>query len=249
MNQRICELTVPHAANAAGPQGKILANKLREALPQLPDMVLARTKHIDETILAEAKVEQIVMVGAGLDMRPYRLAEHFPEATFFELDLPEMIQERERVLTDSKLSQLKRHSVPANFLNENLCEVLVTHPAYDCSKPTAFIYEGCSMYFDSDKNRDLLNQLSDATTNPNSYVWADFVTTDVIENGSGRSEVTEFLRRMDALGETFIFGVDDPSQYLAQCGWGQSRFISSREYLAAEDTIFDVYQFSIGRKQ
>ena len=239
----------PHAASAAGPQGKILADKLRQALPQLPDMVLARTKHIDETILAESKVEQIVMVGAGLDMRPYRLAEHFPEATFFELDLPEMIQERERVLDGSKLSNLRRHSVSANFLNENLCEVLTNQPAYDRSKPTAFIFEGCSMYFTNEKNRELLKQLSDATDSPESYVWADFVTTDVIENGSGRSEVTAFLTRMNALGETFIFGVDDPSQYLVECGWAKSQFVSSRDYLQAEDSIFDVYQFSIGRKQ
>jgi methyltransferase (TIGR00027 family) len=238
----------PHAASAAGPQGKILADKLRQALPQLPDMVLARTKHIDETILSESKVEQIVLVGAGLDMRPYRLKDHFPSVEFFELDLPEMLDERERVLVDSKLSDVNRHAVPANFLTQDLCEVLTSYPEFDRSKPTAFIYEGCSMYFTNEKNRELLTQLSSATANPDSYLWSDFVTTEAIENSSGRAEVTAFLKRMDALGESFIFGVDDPGEYLQNCGWGSTRFVSSREYLNAEDPIFNVYQFCIGRK-
>lgn len=239
----------PHAATAAGPQGKILAEKLRRELPQLPDMVLARTRHIDETILTETPVQQIVLVGAGLDMRPYRVAGHFSDVVFFELDLPEMLEERERVLAETKLSNVKRHAIPANFLTQDLCEVLTSDPSFDRDKPTAFIYEGCSMYFDDQKNCEILTQLSSATTNGDSYIWADFVTTEAIENVSGRAEVTAFLEQMDALGETFIFGVDDPGEYLNDCGWTTNRFVSSRDYLKAEDPIFDVYQFSIGRKQ
>lgn len=239
----------PHAATAAGPQGKILADKLRQALPQLPDMVLARTKHIDETILSESKVEQIVLVGAGLDMRPYRVANHFPDITYFELDLPEMLEERERVLRESKLSNVVRHSIPANFFTQDLCEALTSHPAFDRNKATAFVYEGCSMYFDDQKNREILTQLSMATANSDSYLWADFVTTEAIENSFGRPEVTAFLQRMSAIGETFIFGIDDPQEFLDDCGWGPANFVSSRDYLKAEDPIFDVYQFSVGRKR
>ena len=239
----------PHAASAAGPQGKILADKLRRELPQLPDMVLARTKHIDETISAAAHVQQIVLVGAGLDMRPYRVASHFPDVAFFELDLPEMLEERERVLAETKLSNINRHAIPANFLTQDLGEVLTGDPVFDRDKPTAFIYEGCSMYFDDLKNREILTQLSTATNHADSYLWADFVTTEAIENSSGRAEVAAFLKQMDALGETFIFGVDDPGEYLNDCGWTTSQFVSSRDYLQAEDPIFNVYQFSIGRKK
>ena len=40
----------PHAVIAAGPHGQLLAARLRKALPQLTDMVIARTQHIDHTI-------------------------------------------------------------------------------------------------------------------------------------------------------------------------------------------------------
>ena len=81
----------------AGPHGELLANHLHEILPQLKDMVLSRSQHIDELIQQVPDLKQVVLVGAGLDMRSIRHAADLPDVTFFEVDLPEMIAERERV--------------------------------------------------------------------------------------------------------------------------------------------------------
>src|SRR6266581_2737111 len=63
--------------------------------------VNARTHHMD-ALLVEALTQgatQVVNLGAGFDSRAYRFRERFPQARFFELDLPATIgAKRERVV-------------------------------------------------------------------------------------------------------------------------------------------------------
>ena len=87
-----------HDWMAAGTQGMLQAQRLQRILPQLASMVGARTRHADHTVLAFAGLEQLVMLGAGLDMRPIRLAPQLKSVSVFEIDLPIMLAERQRVI-------------------------------------------------------------------------------------------------------------------------------------------------------
>ena len=62
--------------------------------------VNARTKHIDKTLsdLALMGLKQVVNLGAGYDSRAYRFHEQLKGVQFFELDLPETIAEKKKVL-------------------------------------------------------------------------------------------------------------------------------------------------------
>lgn len=242
----------PHAQSAAGPHGELLAQRLKSALPQLTDMVLARTKHIDQTINEMPDVEQVVLLGAGLDMRPFRFADRSPEIRFFEIDLPEMLQERERVISEmkieSKLKDVVRYSIAADFLRDKLSEKILNNSPFDPKLPTLFVYEGCSMYFSSEQNNQLLKDVWTLAQHPSSKLWCDLVTSAAVDGKTNRPEITAFLARMDDLGESFVFGCDHPGEFAKSIGCDQAQSETCREFIESAEPIFDVYQFCVGGK-
>ena len=240
----------PHAATAAGPHGALLAKKLRTALPQLTDMVLARTEHIDQTIKQMQGIQQVVMLGAGLDMRPFRFTNHSPEIQFFELDLAEMLEERERVIAEIGEFQFEspqRFSIAADFLKDDVADLLLAQSSFDPAAKTLFVYEGCSMYFTHQENLRLLRNVWKLAKHPESQIWCDLVTQSVVSGETTRPEITAFLNRMDDLGESFIFGSNDPHEFLASVGCQATQWKTCRQFLGAEEPIFDVYRFCVGR--
>ena len=243
-------LDSPHDAIAAGPHGEILAKRLKKALPQLSQMVQARTKHIDDVVNKSPEFQQIVLLGAGLDMRPFRLASHCKTITNYEIDLPEMLKERERVIallpSTTLQSAPKRFAVEADFLKDNVAEKLLEQTSFDPNAPTLIIYEGCSMYFSEQENQAILRNIVQLPKHPKSRVWCDLVTASAVNGRSERPEITQFLKQMDNLGEAFIFGSDEPDQFFRSIGCGQSNTETCRSYFDMEDPIYDVYQFCLG---
>lgn len=235
---------------AAGPHGRLLAKKLTSALPQLTNMVLARTEHSDEIIRSIPGLRQIVLVGAGLDMRAFRHA-HIDSLTCFEIDLPEMLAERDRILQQLSAPQnFQRVKIPADFLRDNLTERIYHCEKFDPKMPTAFIYEGCSMYFNEETNRKIFKSIKPLMKNPASRLWADFVDRQVVDGPPLAPEVGNFLQKMDDLGESFIFGKNDPCEFLQSCGYLPSDFISARDYLGKlirnpkDESVYNVYYFT-----
>ncbi len=211
----------PHAGLVAGPHGELLADHLHSILPQLKDMVLTRSQHIDEKIEQMTSVRQIVLAGAGLDMRSIRHAGQLPDVTFFELDLPEMIAERDRVtkMLDWDFRD-QRVMIPADFKRDNISTVLRNHPRFDATLPTLIVFEGCSMYFSEAENRAIFGSFLDIMENPDSRLWVDFVNTAVVTRRTNNQRIIGFLEGMDSLGESFIFGTDEPKSFCGRWALG-----------------------------
>lgn len=238
----------PHTKNAATEHGTLLANQLRSALPELTDMVHARTQHGDNALMKIPELEQVVIVGAGLDMRPYRWHQSLPNVTWFELDLPVMLEERQRVISElDNPPAVQRRPIGLDLLENEVHELLLEHPDFDPEKPSLVIYEGCSMYFEAKENRRILRSIRRLLQNPNSRVWCDMVTEEVIK-GKGRfPQVDAFLKAMDNLGERFIFGSSSPAEYLSTCGYDQAEVTPTSKFLGIEDAVLDLYNFVIAR--
>ena len=114
---------------------------------------------------------QDLLAGAGLDMRSITHTADRPEITFFEIDLPEMIAERQRVLQlfpDSGAAH--RVMIAADFRKDDLQSLLEQDERFDASLPTVIIYEGCSMYFSDEENRQIFEAFRGLMRHPDSRV-------------------------------------------------------------------------------
>ncbi len=235
-----------HEREAAGPHGELLAKRLNGVLPQLQDMVMARTSHIDRNLESMPEVKQVVILGVGLDMRPFRLFETLGQPVFFELDLPEMLEERTRVIAQMKYRPVvSRRMVAADFKSDDIASLLLDHPDFDAGLPTMVVYEGCSMYFTAEENRVILAATSKLLRHPDSRFWCDLVTESVVNGSSQHPQIAKFLQGMEELGEQFIFGCDTPKDFLGECGFQQTQVTTAREFLNSADEAFSTYQFAL----
>ncbi|KLU01904.1 hypothetical protein RISK_006088 [Rhodopirellula islandica] len=238
-----------HERQAAGPHGELLANRLNGVLPQLKDMVLARTRHIDETLRSVDGLEQVIILGVGLDMRPFRLSKELGDPTFFELDLPEMLEERNRVTSEMKSDgDIKRHCMAADFKVDQISELLSKNAEFDPTRPTAVVFEGCSMYFTKDENQQILRDIATLLQHPGSLVWCDLVRENVVEGTVPSPDIKKFTDGMEELGERFIFGSNSPTDFFLTCGLPQTKSTTVGEFLRSDDPVLATYQFAVGFK-
>ncbi|PAY15368.1 methyltransferase [Rhodopirellula sp. SM50] len=251
---RQLRIDAPHDKVAAGTHGLLQAKRLQKVLPQLGAMVGARTRHCDEVLRSIAGIEQLVMLGAGLDMRPLRRAAELSGATVFELDLPVMLAERQHVIErlESQLGGAaaapERHQIAVDFLQDDVGELLQRHFAFSETALTLFVYEGCSMYFDEQQNRRLLQSIRRRMRHPDSVLWMDCVTPAVINEGTCDPNIHEFVDRMELIGERFVYGPADPEAFLRSCGLVGCSNDTAQDYLGSEDPTLGEYRFLTARQ-
>jgi methyltransferase (TIGR00027 family) len=123
-----------------------LRERLRRAfLARRAHMMVARTVEIDDAI-REAASPQVVLLGAGLDGRAWRMAE-LAGATVFEVDHPDSQREkRARVSALEPLAGDVRF-VPVDFARDRLDDALAS-AGHDPARPTTWIWEGVVMYLE-----------------------------------------------------------------------------------------------------
>jgi methyltransferase (TIGR00027 family) len=106
-------------------------------------MMVARTVAIDQAIRAAAS-PQVVILGAGLDGRAWRMSE-LADVTVFEVDHPDS-QRKKRERTAS-LQQTARdvRFVPVDFTRDRLEDALAA-AGHDAARQTTWVWEGVVMY-------------------------------------------------------------------------------------------------------
>lgn len=106
-------------------------------------MMAVRTLFIDE-VVREAAPAQVVILGAGLDGRAWRLSE-LRDAVVFEVDHPDTQRpKRERVAALTQAAREVRF-VPVDFTRDDLGRSLEA-AGHDPARPTFWIWEGVVMY-------------------------------------------------------------------------------------------------------
>jgi methyltransferase (TIGR00027 family) len=147
----------PYADRLAGERGRAIAELVpRQARSGWP--LIARTKLIDD--LVQAALAQgfdcVLNLAAGLDTRPYRL--DLPASLrWVEADLPDLIEEKERLLADARpRCQLRRIKVD---LNDAAARAAVLQDALGSSARALVITEGLLVYLDEPQVRALAADL------------------------------------------------------------------------------------------
>ena len=115
-----------------------------------------RARFFDDCILKftrEHPTAVIVQVGAGLDTRPLRLAPLCPEATFYDLDLPDVIALRDKLVPKAP----RNYSLACSMLETAWMDELAKKHA---GAKFVFVLEGVSMFFEKPIFREFFLNLA-----------------------------------------------------------------------------------------
>nr|WP_315059993.1 class I SAM-dependent methyltransferase [uncultured Campylobacter sp.] len=115
-----------------------------------------RARFFDDCILKftrEHPTAVIVQVGAGLDTRPLRLAPVCSEATFYDLDLPDVIALRDKLVPKAP----QNYSLPCSMLETAWMDELAAKHA---GEEFVFVLEGVSMFFEKPIFREFFLNLA-----------------------------------------------------------------------------------------
>lgn len=175
-------------------------------------LVNARTHHIDRWVecAAAQNTLQVVVLGAGFDSRAYRFASRYPTLRFFEVDLPSMVSEKQRIVERALgyLPQDVRY-VPIDFDTQSLATAL-TAAGYRAQDKTLFILEGVTMYVKVEGIDATLAFIAQHAASGSTVVF-DYVTRQVIEGDTAALYAAGAeAKGVASLGEPFVTGWSPP---------------------------------------
>ncbi|MGE0218855.1 SAM-dependent methyltransferase [Mycolicibacterium sp.] len=186
--------------------------------PGLWASLACRKRYIDERLSDPVtEIDAVVVLGAGMDTRAYRIARHSDMAVF-EVD--------QRLNTDRKTAVVRRvlgavppsvHLVAVDFERDELMPALAAH-GYNTSARTFFIWEGVTQYLAPEAVRATLGQLAAAA--PGSRLVFTYVRQDFIE-GTERYGAEAVYRRFRVRSQLWKTGLvpEQVGDLLAEYGW------------------------------
>ncbi len=181
----------------------------------LTAFIAIRTRYLDESIeviLRDSHIRQIVFVAAGMDVRAYRM--DWPAgARVYEVDFPALLAEKRRRLTDLRARpRVERREAAVDLRQEWLPDLAAA--GFDRSQPTLWITEGLMFFLTPEQAAGLLRTLGLAST-PGSWLCVDFVSQALLRSPFSR----EFRQKLVEDGTPWLFGTDEPEEFLATIGW------------------------------
>jgi methyltransferase (TIGR00027 family) len=190
--------------------------------PGVMGFLVARERHIDEFLLARLKdgLQQLVILGAGLDMRAQRFEALKRGVKVFEVDHPASQR--------AKLAKLERvfGERPAHVaytaidFNTQTLEERLPAEGYDPALKTLFIWQGVTQYL-TPAGVDRTLAFIAGCSAPGSAVIFDYIYTAALDGTIQRGEVRHMNRRRWIFGEPLTFGIAEGAakEFLEQRGF------------------------------
>jgi methyltransferase (TIGR00027 family) len=238
----------PFASRISGEHGVALAARFCEKSPQLGGMVAARTRHLDMQIeeFVHNGGRDIILLGAGYDMRPFRLKLP-PGTTVYELDFPTVLADRQQRLATFGVKDqegVQRIQAPIDLRLTPLAAAMAG--IVDFSSPILVAWEGMTMYFEEPEVRAILSGIAPLLKNNRSRLWADFVDARAINSPDIFPEVKAFMQGMQLLGEPFVFGTKSVEAFMESAGFRCNEVVSSDVFFAGvADPVYSIYRFCV----
>lgn len=207
----------------------------------------ACTKHIDGILQAAAEkgLEQVVIIGAGLDSRAYRFQQQIPGVRFFEVDLPATVA-RKKELIQAAVGKIPATVVyvPADYRNGKMDSAL-RQAGYDRKRMTLYIWEGVTRYIDA-AAVDSTMQFIAQNAAPGSELVFDYIYDDIARGDFSKIPWARFQAvRMAAYGHPWKFGIamDKAGEFVTSRGFGVVSDLGAGEltqrYLVRSDGSID----------
>lgn len=202
---------------------------------------IARAKFIDAVVLGEAEtgLDELVLLGAGLDSRPYRLAEQLRGVRTIEVDHP--------ASQASKRARLRRllGEEPAgvtfagiDFNQDDLGEALA-RAGHDGGARTLFVWSGVSMYLPERAVRETLEWV--AAQGAGSSIVFDAAWAEMVDGSREYYGAAELREAVSRLGEPLLWGIPEGRVEETLAGFGlkvertADEAQARREYLTHSD--------------
>ncbi len=181
-------------------------------------LIMCRKRFIDDKLdEALPDIDAVVILGAGMDTRGYRLA-HRSDIPVFEVDLPINI-DRKKAAVRRAIGGLPTsvHLVPLDFERDDLIGTLTGH-GYNPEARTFFIWEGVTQYLTEDAVRTTLGALQG--TPPGSRLVFTYVRKDFID-GLNMYGAAILYKRFRQRQQVWKFGLDpeDVAAFVGEYGW------------------------------
>jgi methyltransferase (TIGR00027 family) len=167
---------------------------------------ICRTRYIDDAVQAALRqgIGQLVILGAGLDTRPYRLP-GMDRVKVFEVDLP-AVQSDKKEKIQKHFGRLPENVtfIPIDFDKQNLDSVFAG-TGFDPAKPAVFIWEGVTQYITAAAVSRTLAFVGKSA--PGSVIVFTYVLKSVIER---RSDIPGADHMLDVVSQSspWIFGLE-----------------------------------------
>jgi methyltransferase (TIGR00027 family) len=185
----------------------VFLSLLEASAPGIRGAMLCRTRRIDDAVrnAIHQGLPAFVILGAGLDTRPYRFTE-FTDVSIVEIDLPS-VQEHKKTCLLRKFGALPRHVrfVPGD-LNKEQLDTTLESCGLNPSEPAIFLWEGVSQYLRPNAVDSVLCTI--AKRPKGTVLVFTYVLQEVI-TGAYRSDRSEAFRKSASRQpEPWHFGVD-----------------------------------------
>lgn len=155
------------------------------------DMMAIRTRKIDDEVMQwidqDQGHQQIVVLGAGLDTRPWRLhlqpqylnhhdINYDESISWFEIDFPEVFDYKLSILRQQSASTpFTYHNVNADLSHSTWIHTVASEYGYNPNLPTFWLLEGLTGYLTPEEATVLFQTIHSNTTSQ-SRLLATFVT-------------------------------------------------------------------------
>ncbi|MFG1808506.1 SAM-dependent methyltransferase [Streptomyces sp. NPDC049040] len=173
-----------------------------------------RTRFFDgflRTAAQEPGMNQIVVAGAGVDSRPYRM--RWPDTVrYFEVDQPAVLDyKRERLAAVAPAAD--HRPVPVDLTSPSWPDALAD-AGYRADQPSAWLLEGLLFYIPEAGVHRVLDQVAELSA-PGSRIAADLVNAAALTMPSQRALLEVFA----SWGCPWLFGCDEPEELFEQHGF------------------------------
>jgi methyltransferase (TIGR00027 family) len=190
--------------------------------------MLCRKRYADDQVTAAVAdgVNQIVVLGAGMDTRGYRLG---GSARVFEVDLAANLDTK-RARVRAALGAIPDHVrlVPVDFETDHLADAL-TDAGVEIDRPVMVVWEAVTQYLTESAVRHTLTWLEKAAMGSRlvfTYVRRDFLDGTNLYQAAGAYH--DFVQRH----RVWHFGLtpDQVAPLLADYGWTEDEQVGTAEY-------------------
>lgn len=202
-----------------GPIHRLVVGVIDRRWPGVRPSVVARTRWIDRCLdgVLDGKIEQVVILGAGYDSRPYRL-ERLKGRSIFEVDHPDtQAQKRTRLERAGITPRRDVRFVATDFTLGSLDGVMAA-AGYRESLPTVFLWEGVTNYLTEEAVDGTLRWCAQAAVG--SHVIFTYIHRDALTHPERYHAATRVFATVRRTGEAMTFGMlpEALPAYLAERG-------------------------------